>query len=293
MKETVVITGASSGIGKETARTFARAGWNVAATMRSPEKETELAAVNGIKCYKLDVTDDQSVSAAIDAIRADFGRIDVLVNNAGYSLTSPFEKTSPAQIDHQFDVNVFGVMRVIRRVLPEFRQRRDGCIINVTSMGGLLTLPIYSAYHGTKWALEGFSESLYFELKTLNIRVKTILPGVIKTDFYSRSMASGENKAVTDYDVYETQANKANELFKKIAPGPGVVAKTILKAAEDHSPRLRYVVGRDAKILLTLRKLMPTGAFVSLLSWAMSIRYKKKLRQLEQRGQGQGTPQEA
>lgn len=185
--KTILITGSSSGIGRATALYFATKGWNVAATMRSPQREFELAKLPNVKVYPLDVTRPETIKEAVAAAISDFGGIDVVVNNAGYGGVGIFEAASQEQIERQFGTNVFGVMNVIREILPHFRERKGGTIINVTSVGGIITFPIYSVYHATKWAVEGFAESLQYELKPFNIKVKNIEPGAIKTDFYDRS----------------------------------------------------------------------------------------------------------
>src|SRR5664279_825337 len=155
--KTVLITGSSSGIGKAAAIYFAKHGWNVAATMRNPSNDHELSKVENVRLYKLDVTDEPGIQSALAAVLKDFRQIDVIVNNAGYGTTGIFEKAGKEQIQKQFDTNLFGVMNVVRQILPYFRSRRAGTIINVSSMGGLMTFPLYSLYHGTKWALEGLS----------------------------------------------------------------------------------------------------------------------------------------
>lgn len=263
--KTLLITGASAGIGRATARHFAQNGWNVAATMRRPEAETELAQLPNVKLFRLDVTDTASIRQAIADARAAFGGIDVVVNNAGYGAVGVFEAATPEQIQRQFDTNVFGVMNVIREILPYFREKRDGTIINVTSMGGLLTFPIYSVYHATKWAVEGFSESLQFELKPFNIRVKTIEPGAIKTEFYDRSQDLFKKEGLTAYDEYQRVTFGNSQKEGENAPGPEVVAKKIFRAANDRSFRLRYPVGNQAPVLLALRRLLPTGWFTGLV----------------------------
>ena len=158
MSKTILITGASSGIGKATAQYFHDKGWNVTATMRAPEKETQIKNDDATLLTRLDVTDEASIQAAIDATIAKFGAIDALVNNAGYGLLGTFESMSIEQIQRQFETNVFGVMRVTKAILPHFRERKAGTLINVASMGGRLTFPFYSPYHGTKWAVDGWSD---------------------------------------------------------------------------------------------------------------------------------------
>lgn len=148
--KSIVITGSSSGIGKATAKYFANKGWKVAATMRTPEKETELNLINGISLYQLDVTDEDSITQATERILADFGTVDVVLNNAGYGLMGPFEAATREQVKQQFDTNVFGLMSVTRAFLPHFRSNKAGLFLNVSSIGGRITFPFISLYHSTK-----------------------------------------------------------------------------------------------------------------------------------------------
>ena len=266
---TVLITGSSTGIGRATAMHFQQQGWNVAATMRTPAKENALGALRGVFCCALDVGDGASVAAAVDAVIRTFGGIDVLVNNAGYGLTGPFEGTTEEQIQRQFNTNVFGLMRVTKAVLPFFRKRRSGTIVNVASMGGRIVFPYYSIYHGTKWAVEGFSESLCHELEPLGIRVRIVEPGVIRTDFYGRSNDSTTSAAPADY------LEHANLAFRNMQPAPAggtrpeTVAKVIYRAAVSGSRRLRYPVGPDARLLLLLRRLLPDALFARMIGRAV------------------------
>ncbi len=160
MPQTILITGSSSGIGKATAIYFAERGWKMVATMRTPEKAGEWAQHSNVTLMRLDVLEIDSIKQAISDTINKFGRIDAVVNNAGYGLVGAFEASTNEQIQRQFDTNVFGLMNVCREIIPHFREQRGGTIINVASMGGQLTFPLYSLYHGTKWAVEGFSESL-------------------------------------------------------------------------------------------------------------------------------------
>jgi len=187
MEKVVLITGASSGIGNESAKLFQSKNWKVAATMRSPEKAEDLQRIVDIACIRLDVTDPESIRSAIKESLEKFGRIDAVVNNAGYGLVGPFEAATDEQIERQFQTNVFGLMNVCREILPYFREQKRGFIVNVASLGGRVSFPFYSIYNSTKWAVEGFSEALRYELEPLHIRVKIIEPGPIKTDFYDRS----------------------------------------------------------------------------------------------------------
>ncbi len=253
MTQTVLITGASTGIGKATAEWFFDRGWNVVATMRKPNKDRSDPRW---LCLALDVTDDASVERALQAAVSRYGRIDVLVNNAGYGLSGTFESMSDAQLRRQFETNVFGLMRVSRAVIPQFRAQAGGCLINVASMGGRLTFPFYSVYHASKWAVEGFTESLAFELEPLGVRVKLIEPGAIKTDFYERSAEFVHDPTLTAYNaMVETGMRKMNKAGAKGAPATAV-ADAIWRAATDGSNRLRYVVGSDAKSLLALRRVI-------------------------------------
>ncbi|MGL4597722.1 MAG: SDR family oxidoreductase [Bacteroidia bacterium] len=272
--KTVLITGTSSGIGRATVQYFSANGWNVAATMRSPEKETELGKLPNVKLYKLDVMDSASIESAIESAMRDFGNLDVVVNNAGYGAVGIFEAASDEQIRRQFDTNVFGVMNVTRAILPHFREKRNGTIVNVTSMGGLITFPIYSVYHGTKWAVEGFAEALQFELRPFNIRIKNVEPGAIKTDFYDRSMDLFKKEGLTAYDKYEQVVYANTQKAGEDAPGPEVVAKKIFKAANDTNFKLRYPVGGTAPALLAMRRFIPLSWFMGIVRSVVEKGYK-------------------
>lgn len=272
--KTIFITGASSGIGRATALYFAARGWNVAATMRQPQNDTALGKNKSIKLYTLDVNDAESIDKALHAAIHDFGRIDVLFNNAGYAVTGAFEAATPAQVQAQFDTNVFGVMRVTQAVLPYFRRQGAGTIVTTTSIGGLITFPLYSLYHSTKWAVEGFMESLHYELKPLGIKVKCVEPGPIKTDFYDRSMDVVQQPGLTAYDTY-TDACFAN--MNRVAaggPGPEVVARKVFKAATAHTHKLRYPVGGQAKAVLFMRRILPNSWFFALVRAIVQKGYK-------------------
>jgi len=265
MSKTVLITGVSSGIGRETAKYFQEKGWNVAATMRAPEKEKELTKLPNVICPKLDVTDEESITLAIENTLEKFDAIDVIVNNAGYSLTGIFEAATNDQLQHQYDVNVFGVMNVVRAILPYFRVKKSGTIVNVSSTGGKITLPLYSMYQSTKWAISGFSEALQFELRQFNIKVKVIEPGAVITDFYDRSMTHTKKEGLTDYDEYVQKIYAVNDKFISRGSHPLKTAKVIFKAATSNNWKLYYPSGGDAKIFLKLRKLQPVSWFNSVI----------------------------
>lgn len=185
MRNTVLITGASSGFGKETALLFLRNGWNVVATMRSPEKETQLGEFPNVLVTRLDVTDGESIDRAINGSIEHFGKIDVLVNNAGYGLIGVFESATAEQIQKQFDVNVFGLMNVTKRALGIMRKQKQGVIVNISSFGGITAGQFSSLYNSSKFAVEGFSEALSHEVAALGIKVKIIEPGSVATNFRS------------------------------------------------------------------------------------------------------------
>lgn len=262
MSKTILITGASTGIGKLTAIYFAEKGWNVSATMRTTEKGKDLLKYQNIKIFALDVMNETSISQAIEDTISAFGTIDVLYNNAGYALVGAFEAMSQDQIKKQFETNVFGLMNVTKAILPHFRANKNGMIINTSSMGGLITFPLYSVYHGTKWALEGFMESLQFELKQFNIKIKNIEPGAIKTEFENAI----DFVSTKDYDNYTQQAHKNMLDTYKTAPTGEVVAQKVLQAANDNSYRLRYSVGGQGPVLLFMRWLLPLSWFTKMVS---------------------------
>jgi NAD(P)-dependent dehydrogenase (short-subunit alcohol dehydrogenase family) len=257
MQKTVLITGTSTGLGRTAAKHFVREGWNVIATMRRPEAETELTQLPGVLVTRLDVQDRASIDAAIGEGLARFGRIDALVNNAGFGLFGIFETTAREKIQEQFDVNVFGVMDVIRAILPHFRKQRSGLILNVSSGAGVFTLPMLSLYCASKFALEGFSESLAYELASQNIIVKLIEPGgVITTRFGQRSGAeAAQNTSIPDYAAF---AARTEQVFAGLRGARFAteddVAKVILTAASDGTRQLRYVATADIVPLVKARR---------------------------------------
>ncbi len=267
MKKTILITGASSGIGKATSLYFAQQGWNVIATMRNPEKETELINQPGIFVTTLEVTDTESIQAAIQQGIEKFGHIDALLNNAGFGQQGIFEAVLPEKIKEQFDVNVFGLMNVTRIMLPYFRSRKDGVIVNVTSGVGKVPVPLTSIYSASKFAIEGFSESLSYELESQNIKVKVIEPGYIATNFYQRAASDfAFDAALTDYAGFSAEMNA---LFSSFGSGdaatPEDVAKTIYEATTDGTYTLRYVVGPDIAPMIAARNGRSEQEYVSFL----------------------------
>jgi NADP-dependent 3-hydroxy acid dehydrogenase YdfG len=261
-KKTILITGASSGIGMETAIYFAENGWNVAATMRNPQMTNEFEQYVNLKLYKLDVTNIESINHAIGNVLNTFGKIDVLFNNAGYALAGPFEAISDKEIRTQFETNLFGVMNVTRAVLPHFRKQGSGIILNTTSTGGTFTFPLYSIYNSTKWALEGFMEALQFELKPFNIVIKNLAPGAVKSEF-TKNISFVSNP---DYDAYATKVQQNMIASYQQAPIARRVAKVVFKAATDNKFKLRYPATGQASLGFFLRWLLPLNVFNKIIA---------------------------
>ncbi|UVF19803.1 SDR family oxidoreductase [Microvirga terrae] len=269
MTRTVLITGTSTGFGEATARLFASRGWNVVATMRRPEEGAALAGLDNVLVTRLDVQDQASIDAALAAGIERFGRLDVLVNNAGFGLFGVFEGTSRDKIREQFDVNLFGLMDVTRAVLPHFRAHRAGVIVNVSSGAGVFALPMISLYCASKFALEGFSASLSYELASLGIAVKVVEPGgVTSTRFGERSGGEAARAAVpADYEPFVTAAQEvfAGLRAARADATSDEVAEVIWTAATDGSDRLRYVATDDIKPLVAARRETSEDAYLAFM----------------------------
>jgi NAD(P)-dependent dehydrogenase (short-subunit alcohol dehydrogenase family) len=259
---TILITGASSGIGRATAKHFHTQGWNVVATMRAPDRETELSQLERVLVTRLDVQDTASIAAAVTAGLARFGRIDALLNNAGYGAYGPLEATPLETLRRQFDVNVLGVLATTKALLPHFRAQRAGTIVNVSSMGGRITFPLGTAYHGSKFAVEGLSEALHFELGPLGVRVKIIEPGAIKTDFAGRSFDFSNDATLAEYQPLVQTLFSALGPMMANAAAPELVAEAIFHAVTDGTSQLRYEVGADAVQLLAGRRAADDATFL-------------------------------
>ncbi|HEY5748613.1 MAG TPA: SDR family oxidoreductase [Chryseolinea sp.] len=266
MKKTILITGASSGLGKAAAKLFAQNDWNVIATMRRPENEQELTALKNVFVTRLDVEQPDTIAAAIQAGIEKFGSIDALVNNAGYGEFGTFEGTPQKNVQAQFAVNVFGVMDTIRAILPHFRARKVGTIINISSGAGRFTLPLISLYCASKFALEGFSEALSFELSALNIAVKIVEPGGATTNFGKVSGDKfGEQTPIADYDHFKSVTGKLFDTLRGMRlVSAEEVADVIYKAATDGTDTLRYTVGNDDfKARIKARESLPDQEYIN------------------------------
>ena len=257
--KTIFITGASTGLGRATAILFANNGWKVIATMRNPDKETELASVANITLLQLDVTNAQQVTDVAAKALA-MGDVDVVFNNAGYGLIGPLEGITDEQVTRQLNTNLLGVIRVTKEFIPAFRARKSGVFITTTSIGGHVTYPFGSMYHATKWALEGWSESLSFELAPYGVSVKTVAPGGINTDFTSRSMDIGKHEA---YDaavgkLFQAYSDPARAVNRSTAEQ---IAAVVYEAATDNKDQVCYIAGTDAKMMHERRKAEGAEAF--------------------------------
>ncbi len=255
-----VVTGSSSGNGFETSLLLAKNGFYTYATMRNLDKSTRMKEVAEkdslqLEVLQLDVTDDKSVTDAIDMISNRHGRIDVLVNNAGYDHNGAVEELSMEEIKTQFETNFFGAVRLMKAVIPIMRKQRSGIIVNLSSIGGLVGVPLNSAYVGSKFALEGFSESMKYELEGFGIKVILIEPGAIKTNFVENSKQA--QKAMNPDSPYAEFSKKVSEGvmegFKQTS-SPMQVAEVILAAIKSEKPNTRYLVGNDAVAIKERRK---------------------------------------
>jgi NAD(P)-dependent dehydrogenase (short-subunit alcohol dehydrogenase family) len=246
MQKTIFITGASSGLGKTTATLFQSRGWKVIATMRNPEKETELNQLENVTLLALDVTNPQQINEVVAQVTQDH-EVDVVFNNAGYGLMGALEAISDERLVRQIDTNLLGVIRVTKAFIPYFRARKGGLFITTTSIGGLIGFPLGSSYHATKWALEGWTESMAFELTRLNIGIKTVAPGGIFTDFGGRSIDMNSHPA---YAGIEEKLWASFEEMMKTASTPEQIAEVVYEAATDGKKQLRYIAGQDANIFV-------------------------------------------
>jgi NAD(P)-dependent dehydrogenase (short-subunit alcohol dehydrogenase family) len=265
----MLITGASSGIGKEAAKVFAADGWNVVAAMRSPEKEQDLVPSDNMMLTRLDLRNAASIQEAVGQTLKKFGRIDLLVNNAGYGQYGLLEEVTPEKIRQQVETNVFGVIELMRASLPTMRQQRSGMIINVSSGGGIYGVPAMSIYSASKFALEGFSEAVSYELASQNIVLKLIEPhgGVTATNFNARvAEDSGDVRAVADYDQFKADMREA---YSRTAAASSIssrdVALEIYKAATDGSRRLRYFIGVDSRGFLNAKQTLRDQEYIEFM----------------------------
>ena len=270
-KKVAIITGSSSGIGFETSVILARNGFHTYAAVRNLDKSQpliDIAKKDGlsIQAIELDVSNDKSVKDAINRVLSENKRIDVVVNNAGYALVGSFEEMSMDEIKNQFETNFFGAIRVIQAILPSMRNQRNGRIVNLSSMGGRMAIPLDSAYHGTKFALEGLSESLQYEVEQFGIKIIIIEPGAIKSNFFNNlKMASKAQRPDSPYTQMMQKLNAGFSFILENAAHPVEVAKVILAAVTSEDPQLRYTVDDDAAMILQAKRTMSDTEFRNLM----------------------------
>lgn len=254
--KTVFITGSSAGIGYECAKIFMENGWNVAATMRNPKNAQDALKQKNVLIIKMDVTDVDSIKNAVREAICRFGQIDVLINNAGYYSIGVVEAIPEEEIKRQIETNLLGLIFTTKAVLPHMRKKRSGLIVNLSSVAGRTTVPIQSIYHAAKWGVEGFSQSLQYEVEDLGIDVVLIEPGVIKTDFYTRSMKYSKDEALTEYKEMSEKVGKYLIDGGNNGSCPIEVAKKIYGIAESRKRKMQYVVGKSTQIV-TLSNILP------------------------------------
>ena len=263
ISKAVLITGCSTGIGRATAEHLAGKGWTVYATARRPESIADLEG-KGCRTLALDVTDEASMQAAVDAVTAAEGAVGVLVNNAGYSQSGAVESVNLADVRAQFETNVFGLIRMCQLALPGMRRQGFGKIVNVSSMGGKMTFPGGGIYHGTKHAVEAISDAMRFEVRGFGVDVIVIEPGLIKTQFGEAAVNSiergtAQNGPYAEFNaaVAEATAGVYDGPLARLGGGPDTVARKIEKAISRRKPRTRYPVTPSARMIMGIHTVLP------------------------------------
>jgi len=255
-RKVVVITRASSGVGHATARLLSQRDYKVFGTSRHPANAEPIPTVEMVA---LDVRADDSVAACVNAVLSRAGRLDVLINNAGYELAGASKEVSLEETKAQFETNFFGVVRMVKAVLPFMRQQKHGQIINVSSLSGLTAIPFLGLYSANKFALEGYTEALRHEVKPINILVSLIEPAFLKTPMMNNRQVAAE--CMREYDLWQQRALNAIRAYEEKAPGLELVAETVLEIIVHDRPRLRYVIGRQTKSITRLRRFLPEGVY--------------------------------
>jgi NAD(P)-dependent dehydrogenase (short-subunit alcohol dehydrogenase family) len=270
-QKVAVVTGSSSGIGFETSLTLARSGFLTYATMRNLGKGARIKSVATkeglpIRVAQLDVTEERSINDAVHSIISDVGKIDVLVNNAGYGLIGAFEDLAMEEMKAQYETNLFGVMRVTQAVLPIMRKQKSGIIVNISSAAGRFGFPGSSAYVGTKFAIEGMSESLAYELEPFGIRVVLVEPGPIRTNFADGMVAANKSRDPNSpyLQMIQKMATVLENMMESGSP-PDLVAKVVLTAVTNESPKLRYSAGKDVETWLDGKRNMSDEEFYTMM----------------------------
>jgi NAD(P)-dependent dehydrogenase (short-subunit alcohol dehydrogenase family) len=268
-KKTAIVTGSSSGIGKEISLILARNGYNTFATMRNLDKATEIQTIadsenlQSLNFEQLDVTSQNSVYKAITNIYDKTGRIDILVNNAGYGLIGAFEDTSIDEVKDQYETNFFGLIRTTQAVLPIMRKQESGLIVNISSGVGRFGIPTLSSYSSTKFALEGLTESMSYEVEPFGIRTVLIEPGVIRTNFFNSTIVAKKSQDSNSpyYEFMRSMEKDFTQLMKNNSSTPEHVAKVVLDSITAENPKLRYLAGQDVEEWIDAKKKMTDEEF--------------------------------
>lgn len=266
-KRTVLVTGCSSGIGLATCHVLSRNNFMTYGTVRNLSKAKKIQdLINGenlsLKILRLDVNDNQSIKIAVKKILTDTGRIDVLINNAGYGMFGPVEEITTQEVKKQFETNFFGTIRLIKAIVPIMRKQGNGTIVNISSMVGRFGVPLNSAYVSSKFAVEGLSESISFELEEFGIRVIVIEPGVVKSDFFQNVKVKGMNLESPYQKLMERRVNFLDKAMKNSLTSSYDVADTIFDALNSKDPKFRYVIGNDATNSLRMRNSLSDRKFM-------------------------------
>lgn len=266
-KRTVLVTGCSSGIGLATCHVLSRNNFMTYGTVRNLSKAKNIQDLMNrenlsLKILRLDVNDNQSIKLTVKKILNDTGRIDVLINNAGYGMFGPIEEITTQEIKKQFETNFFGAIRLIKAIVPIMRKQGKGTIVNISSMVGRFGVPLNSAYVSSKFAVEGLSESISFELEEFGIRVIVIEPGVVKSDFFHNVKVKGMNLESPYHELMERRVNFLDKAMKNSVTSSYDVAGTILDALNSKDPKFRYVIGNDATNSLRMRNSLSDRKFM-------------------------------
>jgi len=272
-QKVAIVTGSSSGIGYATSLLLARNGFHTYATMRNIGRSADVQDIAykerlPLEVIQLDVNDDASIRDSIEKVESENERIDVLVNNAGYGLVGAFEDLSVEEIKSQFETNFFGVIRLTQQILPIMRKQKSGTIVNISSGAGRIGFPGMSAYVSSKFALEGLSESMSYELEPFGIKVVIIEPGVIRTNFKKNSVMSKkslDNSSISPYSSIIQKIDSSISSMVEHATPPEEVAKTILHATISNNPELRYLVGNDMIMMAETKKSMSDEDFRKMM----------------------------
>jgi short-subunit dehydrogenase len=273
-KKTVLVTGCSSGIGYATCLVFARNNFATYGSVRDLSKAGRIQEITNkeklpLKIIRLDVNEDESIRVAIQKIISDSGRIDILINNAGYGMFGPIEEISIKEIKEQFETNFFGTIRLIKAIVPIMRKQRNGTIVNISSMVGRFGVPLNAAYVSSKFALEGLSESISFELDEFGIKVILVEPGVIQTDFFQNLKIKGNDTKSPYYKLMDKRIAFLKAAMKNSVSSSDQVANTILHAVNSRDPDMRYVIGNDATNSIHMRNSLSDREFMKWIKDGM------------------------